>query len=154
MGGRAGRRYDSTVLTAVFGPFPFMPTFEMIDKYKGLLTSTYGDTTNVIIYKDRTVNVGFALGGRPEPTRKKPLAIAHKGKFMGTLNPIHNIRVLGLTNCLTCCGIGDNHFEECEKEQAQLRVCAGEEKEDPSKDGRARAPIFARIFFFFACTYA
>ena len=35
---------------AVFGPWPFVPTFDTVDKYKGLLTSTYGDITNCLLY--------------------------------------------------------------------------------------------------------
>ena len=92
-----------------------MPTFDTIDKYKGLLTSTYGDIVNVTIYKDRTVAIGFALGERPTPQRRKALAVMRNGKSMGTLHPVHNIRMLGIDSCLTCCGIGDFHGVECEE---------------------------------------
>ena len=83
--------------------------------------------------------VGFALGGRSEPTRRKPLVTAHKGQYMGTLNPIHNIRVLGMTNCLTCCGIGGNHFPECEENKRNFeRMQAKKKKLHAQTGARAR----------------
>jgi len=59
------------------------------------------------------MTIGFALGTRKRPKRRKALVILKNGSYMGKLNPIHNIRMLGLDNCLTCCGIGDFHGSEC-----------------------------------------
>ena len=113
---------------AVFGPWPFMPTFDTVDQYKGLLTSTYGDITHVTIYKDRTITIGFALGGRATPKKRKPLAVMRNGKFMGSLHPTHNIRMLGLNNCLTCCGIGDFHGAECEENKKNFALHMAKKK--------------------------
>jgi hypothetical protein len=113
---------------AVFGPWPFVPTFDTVDKYKGLLTSTYGDITNVTIYKDRTVTIGFALGERPMPKQRKPLSIMRYGQFMGTLHPTHNIRMLGVHCCLTCSGIGDFHGKECEENKRNFQAHMAKKK--------------------------
>lgn len=129
-----GKRY-----AAVFGPWPFMPTFDTVEQYKGLLTSTYGDITNVTIYKDRTITIGFAQGNRPTPTKRKPLAVMRNGTFMGTLNPIHNIRMLGLDNCLTCCGIGAFHGAECEANKKNFALHMKKKKKLNAQNGaRAR----------------
>ena len=129
-----GKRY-----AIVFGPWPFMPTFETVDKYKGLLTSSYGNITNVTIYKDRTITIGFALGGRETPQKKKPIRVVHKGQHMGTLHAIHNIRALGLSNCLTCCGINGWHGPECEGNKRNFDAHMAKKKKLHAQSGaRAR----------------
>ena len=58
---------------------------------------------------------------------------------MGTLNPIHNVRALGLSNCLTCCGLNGNHFPECKENQANFdRHMAKKKKLNAENGARAR----------------
>ena len=52
---------------------------------------------------------------------RKPIPIFDGGIFAGALNPIHNIRLVGMQNCSYCPGIGEFHTGECEKNKAQMQ---------------------------------
>ena len=57
------------------------------------------------------------------------------GQHMGTLHAVHNIRMLGLKNCLTCCGIGDNHFPECEENKRNFEAHMAKKKKLNAQNG-------------------
>jgi len=101
---------------ASFGPFPFMPDEDTLTLYKYALTDTYGDITNHVFYRDRTMTVGFALGDRPSMAKCKiGLPIMNKnGVIIASLHPIHQIHLLGVENCKTCVGIGEFHTDQCD----------------------------------------
>jgi hypothetical protein len=59
--------------------------------------------------------VGFALEGKPPPTRRVKISLIDKGTYMGNLHPIHDIKLLGAPCCASCPAIFDGaHLKECE----------------------------------------
>ena len=102
------------------GPFPRAPNDDTVKKFEPLL-KMYGDITHIIFYADRTITIGFALGDKTMPKARKPIPIFDGGIFAGALNPVHNIRIVGMQNCSYCPGIGEFHTGECEKNKAQMQ---------------------------------
>ena len=103
------------------GPFPRAPNDDTIKKFEPLL-KMYGKITHIIFYADRTITIGFALGDKIMPVARKPIPIFDGGIYAGVLNPIHNIRIVGMQNCSYCPGIGEFHTGECEKNKAQMQA--------------------------------
>ena len=133
------------------GPFPRAPNDDTVKKFEPLL-KMYGDITHIIFYADRTITIGFALGDKTMPKARKPIPIFDGGIFAGALNPIHNIRIVGMQNCSYCPGIGEFHTGECEKNKAQMQNFLKRRKQTveaaaercppsrPSRRGAASAP--------------
>ena len=98
-----------------FGPFPFTPNDASIARIKPLLKE-YGEITNVIIYGDRTVTIGFALGARPMPKTRKRLPLIISKRCVGVLMAPFHIKMLGVSACNFCPAIDDNsHTPACEE---------------------------------------
>ena len=58
--------------------------------------------TNVVTYADRTATIGFALGNLEMPTRRKKISLVDRGSFVGSLHPVHNVKLLGVPCCSFC----------------------------------------------------
>ena len=107
-------KYSGTTYAAKFGPFPFVMNEEKFTRYKSAF-KIYGAVTHYIFYANRSIVVGFALEGKPPPTRRAKISLIDKGKYMGHLHPIHDIRLLGAPFCASCPAIFDGaHLKECE----------------------------------------
>ena len=101
------------------GPFPRAPTDSTINMLAPLL-KMYGKMTHVIYYADHTITVGFALRDLPMPLFRKPLPVIDGGVFAGTLDATHNIRMVGVPNCMFCSGIGEYHSGACAQNKAKM----------------------------------
>lgn len=101
------------------GPFPRAPTDSTIQVLAPLL-KMYGKMTHVIYYADHTITVGFALGDLPMPLFRKPIPIFDGGTYAGMLDAVHNVRMVGVPNCMFCSGIGDYHSGACEPNKAKM----------------------------------
>ena len=64
----------------------------------------------------------MCIRDRIMPVARKPIPIFDGGIYAGVLNPIHNIRIVGMQNCSYCPGIGEFHTGECEKNKAQMQA--------------------------------
>ena len=107
-------KFSGTTYAAKFGPFPFVMNEEKFTKYKNAF-KIYGAVTHYIFYANRSIVVGFALEGKPPPTRRLKISLVDKGTYMGNLHPIHDIKLLGAPCCASCPAIFDGaHLPECE----------------------------------------
>jgi hypothetical protein len=80
----------------------------------GVFMRKYGKQTHQIVYGDRSILVGFALVGAPLPPRRYKITCVRKGKYLGSLNPIFQIKPIGVGFCEHCPQMGDGaHTVEC-----------------------------------------
>ena len=54
------------------------------------------------------------------PMFRKPLPVIDGGVYAGTLDAIHNIRMVGVPNCMFCSGIGDHHSGACAQNKTKM----------------------------------
>ena len=101
------------------GPFPRAPTDATINMIAPLL-KMYGTMTHVIYYADHTITMGFALGDLTMPMFRKPIPVIDGGTYAGMLDATHNIRMVGVPNCMFCSGIGENHSGACAQNKAKM----------------------------------
>ena len=101
------------------GPFPRAPTDSTINMIAPLL-KMYGTMTHVIYYADHTITMGFALGDLTMPMFRKPIPVIDGGTYAGMLDATHNIRMVGVPNCMFCSGIGENHSGACAQNKAKM----------------------------------
>ena len=81
----------------------------------------YGAVTHYICYANRLVVVGFALEGKPPPTRRARLNLIDKGTYIGNLHPVHDIKPMGINFCTSCPAIfGGAHLKECEGNKLKM----------------------------------
>mgnify|MGYP007078173257 CR=1 FL=1 len=62
-------------------------------------TTASADALIYIFYANRSIVVGFALEGKPPPTRRAKISLIDKGTYMGSLHPIHDIKPMGVPFC-------------------------------------------------------
>ena len=51
---------------------------------------------------------------------RKPIPIFDGGMYAGTLDAVHNVRMVGVQNCMFCSGIGDYHSGACAQNKAKM----------------------------------
>ena len=83
------------------------------------------------------ITIGFALGDKTMPEARKPIPIFDGGIFAGVLNPIHNIRLVGMQCCSYCPGIGEFHTGECEQNKAHMQSFLKRKKKIAEAGGEA-----------------